>query len=162
MPTDQPAPRTAPLKPGDPAPDFTLMDQDRKEWRLGDAARKGDTILAFFPFAFTGVCGTEMQCITRELAAWQSRGTQVVGISCDSPFVMKAWASAEGFKHTLLSDQHRAVTRAFGLYWADMNTTSRATVVVGKSPDGRPKVKWIQVREPKNAMNWDEVLAHVA
>ena len=160
MPTT-PAPRPSPIAAGDVAPDFTVSNQDRKDWTLGEAVKKGDVVLCFFPFAFTGVCGTEMKCITKEMTDWKAKGAEVVGISCDSPFVLKAWAAAEGFQHTLLSDQHRHVTKAFGLHWSDMNTTRRATVVIGKSETGQGKVKWTESREPGQAMEWEKVLAQV-
>jgi peroxiredoxin len=162
MATQNLTPRQSPLAAGDTAPDFTLMDQDRKEWKLSDAAKQGDVVLSFFPFAFTGVCGTENKCITAEMASWQKKGAQVVGISCDSMFVLKEWATKEGFKHTLLSDQHRHVTRALGTFWADKNTTNRATIVVAKSPDGQGKVKWMQSRQPGAAMKWDDILAVIS
>ena len=92
---------------GDAVPDFSLQTQDRADWRLADAVKSGDVVLCLFPFAFTGVCGTEMKCVSQEMSAWQKKGAQVVGVSCDSPFVLKAWAEKEGFGHTLLSDQHR-------------------------------------------------------
>ena len=152
---------TTPLTAGTIAPDFEVDDQNRAKWKLSDNVKKGDVVLCFFPFAFTGVCGTEMKCITREMNDWKRKGATVVGVSCDSPFVLKAWAQAEGFEHTLLSDQHRAVTKAYGLYWPDMNTTRRGTVVVAKSADGKGKVKWRQAREPGNAMKWDDVLANI-
>lgn len=155
------AARSLPVAAGESAPDFTLQNQDRQDWKLADALKKGDVVLCFFPFAYTGVCGTEMKCISREMAEWQKKGAQVVGISCDSPFVLKAWAAAEGFAHTLLSDLHRNVCKAYGIYWADMNTTQRATVIIGRSADGHGTVKWVQTRQPGNAMNWDEVLAKV-
>ncbi len=156
-----PAPRETRLSPGAAAPDFTLPDQQRKDWTLSEALKKGDVVLCFFPFAFTGVCGTEMKCITSEMAAWRAKGADVVGVSCDSPFVQKAWAAAEGFQHTLLSDQHRHVTRGYGLYWGDMNTTRRATVIISKSATGQGKIKWIEAREPGQAMTWEKVLAQV-
>lgn len=162
MATETLTPRTTAIQTGEIAPDFTLQTSERTEWRLSDAVKQGDVVLAFFPFAFTGVCGTEMQCITREMASWQAKNAQVVGISCDSPFALKAWGEREGLKHTLLSDMHRKVTKAYGLYWADMNTTNRATVVIGQDDGGQGKVKWVQVRQPSNAMNWDEVLALVS
>ena len=115
-----------------------------------------------FPFAFTSVCGTEMQCVTREMDAWHKKGAQVVGLSCDSMFTLKAWAEKEGFKHTLLSDQHRDVTKALGMFWKDMNTTNRATVVIAKNPEGHAKVKWVQARQPGNAMKWEEVLSVIS
>jgi len=155
-------PRATPITLGEVAPDFVLLDQDRKEWKLSDAAKKGDVVISLFPFAFTGVCGTENKCITAEMSAWQAKGAQVVGLSCDSTFVLKEWATKEGFKHTLLSDQHRQVCKALGMYWADMNTATRGTVIIGKSDGGPLKVKWVQAREAPKAMKWDEVLAAMA
>jgi len=154
---DQLQPRTAPLAKGDLAPDFTLSDQDRKDWRLSEALQKGEVVLCFFPFAFTSVCSTEMKCVDSEMAAWQAKGATVVGISCDSFAALKAWAEKEGFKQTLLSDLHRQVCKGYGLFWADLNVANRGTVVVGT--DGR--VKWVQARAPGQAMKWDEVLAAV-
>ena len=162
MPNEHLKPRDKTISVGDSVPDFTLQTQDRADWRLADAVKKGDTVLCLFPFAFTSVCGTEMQCVTREMASWEKKGAHVVGLSCDSPFSLKAWAEKEGFKHPLLSDQHRAVTKALGLYWSDMNTTNRATIVLGKNPEGHAKVKWIQARQPGNAMKWDEVLSVIS
>jgi peroxiredoxin (alkyl hydroperoxide reductase subunit C) len=155
-------PRDTLIAAGEAAPDFTLLDQERKEWRLSDAARKGDVVLCFFPFAFTGTCGTEMKCISAEMGAWQKKGATVVGISCDSTFVLKEWAAKEGFRHTMLSDPHRQVCRGYGIFWPEMNVAGRGTVIVGKSAEGRPRVKWSQKREVKSAMNWDEVLAAVS
>lgn len=161
MPTTPPPARDTLITPGTVAPDFTVADQARKDWTLSEAVKQGEVVLCFYPFAFTGTCGVEMKCVTSEMGTWKARGAQVVGISCDSPFVQKAWAAAEGYQHTLLSDQHRHVTRAFGLFWPEMNTTRRGTVVIAKSADGKGKVAWSQAREPGNAMDWESVLAHI-
>ena len=155
-------PRNTVIGMGEMVPDFVLKDQDKNDWRLSDALKHGDVVLCLFPFAFTGVCGQEMQCVTREMDAGKKKGAQVVGMSCDSMFTLRAWADKEGFKHTLLSDQHRLVTKALGRYWADMNTTGRATIVVGKTPDGQGKVKMVQAREPGVAMKWEEVVAVIS
>ncbi len=160
--TNTPAPRSTPIAAGDVVPDFALQTQDRQEWRLSEAVKQGDVVLALFPFAFTGVCGTEMKCITKDLADWKKKGASVVGLSCDSPFTLKAWAQAEGLQHTLLSDQHRTVTKALGLYWGDMNTTQRGTVVIPKSADGVARAKFVEARQPGNAMAWDKVLSMIA
>jgi peroxiredoxin len=159
MKNEQLKPRERPITVGEIAPDFVLMDQNRQEWRLSEALRKGDVVLGFFPMAFTGVCGTEMKCITAGMGEWQKNGAEVVGISGDSFATLKAWADQEGLKQTLLADMHRSVCRAYGFYWAELNLASRGTVVIGKSADGKGRVKWVQAREPKNAMKWDEVLA---
>lgn len=148
----------APPAPGQPAPDFTLRDQNRADWTLSNALNKGDVVLAFFPFAFTGVCGTEMDCITREMARWTAAGAQLVGVSCDSPAALKAWADQMGYKHTLLSDLHRTVSKGYGLYWAEMNTSWRGTVIVERDPSGSPRVKWTQKRELKQAMDFNDIM----
>ena len=119
-------------------------------------------MLCFFPFAFTGVCGTEMACITKDLAQWQSKGATVVGISCDSFAALKAWGEAEGLTHTLLSDLHRSVVRDYGLFWQDLNVANRGTVVIGQSDDGVGTVSFAEAREPGDAMDWDAVLARVS
>lgn len=163
MPTDTTlTPRTMPLAVGDVAPDFTLKTQDRADWSLAEAVKKGDVVLCFFPLAFTGVCSTEMKCVTDEMTKWTGKGAQVVGISCDSFAANKAWAEQLGLKHVLLADMHRAVCKAYGLYWADLNVSQRGTVVIGKSPDGKGKVKWVQARQPGSAMSFEEVLAWLA
>lgn len=155
-------PRDKVVAPGQIAPDFTLKDQHRNDWKLSEHVKKGDVVLCFFPLAFTGVCGTEMKCVNDEIDQWQKKGAQVVGISCDSFASLKAWAEQLGLKQTLLADMHREVCRAYGLYWKELNVASRGTVVVGKSADGVGKVKWSQSREPGKAMSWEEVLTWLA
>jgi peroxiredoxin len=154
--------RTSVIAVGEIVPDFTLMTQDRAEWRLSDAVKTSDVVLCLFPFAFTGVCGTEMKCITRDMHDWQGKGAAVVGLSCDSMFTLKAWSDAEGLKHTLLSDQQRAVAKSLGTHWADMNTTNRGTIIIGKSADGHGKVKFVETRAPGNAMDWSALLAKIS
>lgn len=148
-------PRESFIGVGETAPDFELQTQDRSPWKLSDALKKGEVVLCFYPLDFSPVCSTEMKCVTDDMAKWTAKGAQVVGISCDSFYAHKAWADALGLKQTLLADMHRAVCKAYGVYWADLNISGRATVVI--DPSG--KVKWAQKREPKNAMNFEEVLA---
>jgi peroxiredoxin len=155
---ETPQPRETLIAIGDTAPDFTINDQDRNAWSLSEHLAQGDVVLCFFPFAFTGVCEIEMRCITDEMNRWQAKGARVVGISCDSFAVHKAWAEQLGLKHTLLSDLHRTVCKAFGLFWADMNVSQRGTVVIGR--DG--KVTWVQARAPTDAMDFGQVLSGVS
>lgn len=149
-------PRDNPLRPGDAAPDFELPTQNRGEtWRLSGALKQNEVVLCFFPMAFTGVCAAEMKCVNEEIAKWSAKGAIAVGVSCDSGPALKAWADQLGLKQTLLSDMHRAVCKAYGLYWPEMNVAWRGTVVIGR--DGR--VRWTQKREIPQAFKLDEVLA---
>jgi peroxiredoxin len=150
-------PRDTFISKGESAPDFVLKDQNKNEWRLSDALKKGEVVLCFYPLDFSPVCSTEMKCASDEMTRWASKGAQVIGISCDSFFTHEAWAKSMGLKQTLLADMHRAVCKAYGIYWPDLNVSGRGTIVIGT--DGR--VKWSQKREIKDAMNNEEVLAAV-
>jgi peroxiredoxin len=154
--------RQKPIQAGDAAPDFTLLDQDRNEWTLSEAVEKGPVVLCFFPLAFTSVCTAEMDCVSRDFDRWTGRGMRVVGVSCDSFATLKAWADQTGFRHPLLADMHRAVCRAYGLYWPDLHVAQRGTVIVEKGADGTPAVTWAQAREPGQAMDFDQVLSAIA
>ncbi len=147
--------RESPIEVGMEAPDFTLPDQDQSDWTLSAELRQGDVCLCFYPMDFSPVCSTEMGCITSDLAKFEAQGVEVVGISCDSFFVHKAYADAMGLRHTLLADMHRTVCRAYGFYFAPLNVAARGTVLVGS--DGR--VKWVQARELGDAMRVEEILA---
>lgn len=151
--------RALPLGVEDLAPDFTLLDQSRQEWTLSEALAGGDVALCFYPMDFSPVCGVEMGCVNEEFERWQGMGVRVVGISCDSFFVHEAWAREMGLKQTLLADMHRAVSKAYGFYWPDLNVSSRGTVLLTLGPDGHPKVKWVQQREIKDAMVLDDLFS---
>lgn len=161
MPNDDLQPRPSLIEPGEKAPDFTLMDQDRNEWHLADAVRKGDVVLCFYPLAFTSVCTDEMTCVTNEFAQADGTDVTVVGISCDSFAANKAWAEREGIRQPLLADMHRQVCRAYGLYWGDLNVSERGTVVIGKDESGSGTVTWSQRRDPGSAMDFSAVMSHV-
>ncbi|MGB8344353.1 MAG: redoxin domain-containing protein, partial [Ktedonobacteraceae bacterium] len=60
-------PATATLKVGDAAPDFTLKTADKQDWRLSDFRGKKNVVLAFVPFAFSGVCSAQLPSYEAEL-----------------------------------------------------------------------------------------------
>lgn len=157
MSNDALKPRDSFISKGETAPDFVLKAQDRTDWKLSDALKKGDVVLCFYPMDFSPVCSTEMKCANDELAKWSAKGAQVVGISCDSFFVHEAWAQSLNLKQTLLADMHRQVCKAYGIYWPDLNISGRGTVIVGR--DG--KVKWSQKREIKDAFKAEELAAAI-
>ena len=151
-------PRPNPIGVGETAPDFTLLDQSKSEWKLSEALKKGEVVLCFYPLDFSPVCSTEMKCVTDEMDRFASGGAQVVGISCDSFFVHEAWAKSLGLKQPLLADMHRSVSKAYGFFFPDLNVSSRGTVVIGK--DG--KVKWVQARELKDAFKLEDLIGGIS
>ena len=156
--TDTLTERNSPIQAGETAPDFTLTAQDKEDWTLSDAVKKGDVALCFYPMDFRPVCSPEMKCITDDFEKFEQAGAQVVGVSCDSFFVHEAWANQLGLKQTLLADMHRQVCKAYGFYWADLNISSRGTVVIGQSDDGVGTVKAVQTRDIPQATTTEELL----
>ncbi|MBI3786839.1 MAG: peroxiredoxin [Ignavibacteriales bacterium] len=106
------------LKVGDKAPDFTLYDADKKPRSLQEFAGK-KTVLAFFPGAFTGVCTKEMCALRDSLNNFNSLNAQVVGVSVDSPFSNKAFATQNNLQFPLLSDFSRSTLKAYDIVHND-------------------------------------------
>lgn len=131
---------TTPIAVAIPAPDFTLPDQDKKEFKLSDYKGKRAVALFFYPLDWSPTCTKENVCFSQDLSRF-SQYAEVAAISVDSTWSHKAWAEKMGLKHRLLSDMHRKVTKEYGLYLPAANISQRATVLVGK--DG--KVAWVKV-----------------
>ena len=106
------------LSIGTKAPDFSLSSKTPdgvKLVKLSDNFGKKNTVLLFFPMAFTGVCTTELCQASDGLDAYAESNAQVYGISGDSPFSLEIWAQKERIKVPLLSDYDHVVTKAYGV-----------------------------------------------
>lgn len=104
------------LSVGTKAPDFTLPTKAAdgpKQITLSDHFGKGNTVLLFFPMAFTGTCTTEMCGVSEDIAAYGGLNATVYGISGDNPFAQEAWAQKEKITLPLLSDYEHQVARAY-------------------------------------------------
>ena len=109
-----------PLTVGTKAPDFTLSTKTAegpKQIRLGDNLGKRNTVLLFFPMAFTGTCTQEMCEVSAGLNAYTSLNATVYGISGDNPFAQEAWAQKEKITVPLLSDYEHKVAQAYGVMY---------------------------------------------
>ena len=104
------------LSIGTKAPDFSLSSKTPdgpKQIRLSDNFGRKNTLLLFFPMAFTGTCTTEMCGVSDDLAAYSSLNAVVYGISGDNPFAQEAWAQKEKITAPLLSDYEHRVAQAY-------------------------------------------------
>jgi peroxiredoxin len=109
-----------PLAVGTKAPDFTLSTKTAdgpKQIKLSDNFGKKNTLLLFFPMAFTGTCTAEMCSLTKELPNYSDMNTVVYGISGDNPFAQEAWAQKEKIEVTLLSDYEHKVAKDYGVVY---------------------------------------------
>ena len=121
---------------GSKAPDFTLVNQDREPVKLSDQIGKGNTVLAFFPGAFSGVCTKEMCTLRDSMAQLNGLGAKVFGISTDTFFALKAWGDQQKLGFPLLSDYNKEAIKAFDVVNPDMvglkNIARRAVIVLDK------------------------------
>jgi peroxiredoxin len=125
------------LQVGSKAPDFTLMNQDRQPVSLGDLLKNGPVVVAFFPGAFSSVCTNEMCTFRDSIATLGAAKGQVVGISTDTFFALKAWGDQQRLPFPLLSDYNKDVIRAYEVVNPDMiglkNIAKRAVFVIDRS-----------------------------
>lgn len=106
------------LKIGSKAPEFTLINTEKKEVSLKDFAGK-PLVINFFPAAFTGVC-TEQMCSNRDdVSFYSSLGASVVGVSVDTPFTLGVFKAQNNINFDLLSDFNKAMIKAYDMYLED-------------------------------------------
>jgi peroxiredoxin len=108
-----------PADVGSIAPDFTLVNQDREPVTLSQL-RGRPVVLAFFPAAFSSVCTKELCTFRDGMSGLEKAKAQVLGISVDSFFALKAFHDQQGFKFALLSDFNKQVIRDYGVFNEDM------------------------------------------
>ena len=153
---------------GEKAPDFNLPTKTAegpKKVRLSDNAGKKNSVLLFFPMAFTGVCTKEMCDVSQGLNAFTGLNAVVYGISGDNPFAQEAWAQKEKIQVPLLADYDHAVARAYGIayesFLAEKNlgqsgVPKRSAFVVDKA--GIVRYAWVS-DNPGNLPNFEEIKA---
>lgn len=124
---------------GTKAPDFTLKSKQASglvDVKLSNNFGKKNTVLLFFPAAFTGVCTTELCDITAGLGAYSGLNADVVAVSVDTPFAQEAWAQKEKIGITLASDLNKQTIKAYDVVFPMLagagDTAARAAFVIDK------------------------------
>jgi peroxiredoxin len=121
---------------GQPAPDFSLFDSDKKKVSLHDY-RGRNVLLLFFPAAFTSTCTKEL-CSTRDnIAAYDGANAQVFGISVDSVYTLAKYKEEQRLNFPLLSDFNKEVSAAYGSLYPLFNyemrgVSKRSAFVIGE------------------------------
>jgi peroxiredoxin len=147
------------LEVGTQAPEFTLRDANREEVSLSSFRGVKNVLLVFYPFAFSGVCTGELCQVRDELAAYQNDEVQVVGVSVDTPFSLKAWADKEGYTFPLLSDfwPHGATAQAYDVFNDKAGMALRGTFLIDKQGVIR-FAEANQPGEPRDQEQWKRAL----
>jgi peroxiredoxin len=120
------------IQVGQPAPDFTLRDEQNQEVKLSDL-RGQKVVLMFYPLDFSPICEGEFCEVRDRWSDWEGTGATVFGISRDSVWAHKAWKEQQGFKHRLLADMNGAVARLFGAWNEERGIANRRTIVIDKN-----------------------------
>jgi thioredoxin-dependent peroxiredoxin len=144
---------------GQPAPEFTLPDQEGTPVSLSDF-RGQRVVVYFYPKADTPGCTTQACGIRDHAADYDAADAVILGISPDPVERVKKFADKYDLGFTLLADEDHAVAEAYGV-WVEKpmhGRTSwgneRTTFVI--DPDGRVAEV---LRKVKPAQHDDLVLA---
>jgi peroxiredoxin len=120
------------LEVGQEAPDFALKDEHGQLTRLSDLRGEKNVAVVFYPFAFSGICTGELCEIRDNLTAFETDNVQVLAVSCDPVFSLRAWSEAEKYPFPLLSDfwPHGAVAQQYGVFNETTGSAVRGTFLV--------------------------------
>ena len=146
-----------PLKPGDKAPDFTLLDQRGEPVHLADSLKKRKAwhLVYFYPKADTPGCTTQA-CGLRDVAG-DIGDTVVLGISPDQPGKQKKFDDKYSLGFPLLADEDHAVAEKFDV-WTEKSMYGRKYMGILRSAflvDEKGKIEqaWYKVSPQDTASN---------
>jgi peroxiredoxin len=148
---------------GQKAPDFTLKDYNKQPVTLSGFEGEKNVLLVFYPFAFSGLCQGELCQVRDELADYTDANVQVIGVSVDAPFSLKAWADQQGYEFPLLSDfwPHGDVAKAYGVFNEAAGMANRGTFLIDKEGT----VRYAEVNqpgEPRDQAAWKKAVTELA
>jgi thioredoxin-dependent peroxiredoxin len=119
---------SAELKVGSPAPEFTVKDDQGKDWKSSEHFGKKLVVVYFYPADTTGGC-TKQACGYRDdLATLREAGIEVVGVSGDSVKNHQLFKQKENLNFALLADTDGTVAKAFGVPVTEGEKTVKATI----------------------------------
>ncbi|MEU6642235.1 peroxiredoxin [Saccharomonospora sp. NPDC046836] len=147
---------------GTQAPDFTLNDYNKQEVTLSSFRGDKPVLLVFYPFAFSGICQGELCQLRDEFAEYDNEGVQILGVSVDTPFSLKAWAEQQGYQFPLLSDfwPHGDVAQKYGVFNDKAGLAVRGTFLIDKEG----VVRFAEVNQPGEARDqqaWKKAVAEL-
>jgi len=121
-----------PIAVGEPAPDFTALDNRMQPVALHDHAGKV-VIITSFPSVDTRVCAAQTRAFNRRAAGIPD--VQVLAVSADLPFALERFCAAEGIERVRTLSDHRSTDYAlkYGMLIEELRLLARATVIVDRA-----------------------------
>jgi peroxiredoxin len=155
-----------PIPVGSKAPDFTLKSKTATgvvDVKLSSHFGQKNTVLLFFPAAFTSVCTKEMCDLSSGLNDYKNLGAEVIAVSIDTPFAQEAWAKQEKISLTLASDLNKEVIKKYDVVFPMLagagDTAARAAFVIDKNGVVQYSE---QTPTPKDLPNFEAIKATLA
>jgi len=150
------------IKEGSKAPELTLVGADLSPIRLSNYQGK-NLILHFFPLAFTSVCTAQMCTARDEENDYTQLNAAVLGVSVDSPFVLKKFHEENGLNFSLGSDFNRETSKAYGVLFEDdflglSKFSKRSAFVI----DGEGVIRYAEVTDGKSLPDFEKIKATLA
>ncbi len=147
------------VKPGDPAKNFSLKDQNDTTFDLYEHMGKR-ILLSFHPLAWTAFCAGQMKSLEDNRDVFSTLNTIAVGISVDSVPCKKAWADTLGIIHTpLLCDfwPQGAVAQHYGIFRESNGFSERANILI----DENQNVVFVKVYPVHSVPDIGEVITFI-
>lgn len=148
-----------PVDVGARAPEFTLRDQFGQDVSLASYRGRKNVLLFFYPFAFSGVCTGELGGVRAQLDEFLTFDSELLAISCDPTYALRAFSDHDGLHFPLLSDYwpHGAVTQAYGVFDERRGAPTRSSYLV----DREGVVRWSVHNDRHEARDLTEHLAQL-
>ena len=145
---------------GDQAPDFTLKDQNDQQWTLSEFRGTTNVLVVFYPLAFSPICHGELCQLRDDLAEFQNSEVQVLAVSVDSGYTLKAWSQQQGYDFPLLSDfwPHGKVAQDYGVFNDTAGIANRGTFLV----DADGMIRFAEMKQPgevRDQTAWKQAVA---
>ncbi|RWR07750.1 thiol peroxidase [Siminovitchia fortis] len=140
------------VKPGDKAPDFTVLDQELSEVKLSDFT--GVRVISVVPSVDTGVCAAQTKRFNEEAAL---ENATILTISVDLPFAQKRWAEENGLTQAKIFSDHRDLSfgEAYGVIMKEFRLLARSVFVI----DSNGQVTYAEyVSEGTNHPNYEAAI----
>ncbi|MCK9526907.1 MAG: thiol peroxidase [Limnochordia bacterium] len=120
------------LAVGDMAPDFRLLDNDRKVKTLGDYG-EAVKLISVVPSLDTGVCDAQTRRFNEEIS--RLPGAEVLTVSVDLPFAQKRWCGNAGLEGATTLSDHLSVSfgEDYGVLIEELRLLARAVFVLDQN-----------------------------
>ncbi|MGZ4139116.1 MAG: redoxin domain-containing protein [Actinomycetota bacterium] len=120
---------------GEEAPDFTTRDDEGQKFTLSELHGLKNVLLVFYPYAFSGTCTKEF-CQLRDQNAdlVGLKDTEIVGVSTDPVYALRAWKADEHYVNRFVSDfwPHGAISKMYGAFDERIGAAVRNTFLIDK------------------------------